>query len=156
MKRITLAALFVLSLLAGVLLSSCASSGPRVAPFESMAQLEFDAIKADATLAVTAAVGIALDSGAITEDDQLEIATRLEQLAAGTLEISQTGPLVDLLEDAGVSEQHVRTAFMLAESILRRAGVDFSLPMTPRLADFLRAMAEAVVNVQAQPAKAES
>lgn len=156
MKRITLAALFLLSLIAGVLLSSCTSTGPRIAPFESMSQLDFDALKQDVTITVEVAVGVALDAGAITEDDQIEIALRLEQLATGKLELSPSGPLAGLLEGAGIDERELRLAFLLADSLLRRVGVDFSLPISPRLAELLHSMADAVVNVQPQTPKAES
>lgn len=148
MKRITLLALFLLSLVVGVLCNGCTTPPAGSDPIET--------IEDDIVRAVEVGVGLALDSGNLTPDDQVEIAVMIETIARGDFEPVPGGPISAALEDAGFTDNQVRAIFFAVEQTLKSRGFDFGAAMTPRLSDLLFAVAHAVLSATPSNPKAES
>lgn len=120
-----------------------------------MSDLDFRSLEQDVTATVAVAIGVALDKGAITEDDQVFIASAIETIARGAFEPVDGGPISAALEDAGITDAELRAAFVLAEVLMRRSGVDFGAALSPRTSELLFSIAEAVVSVSGPAQKSE-
>lgn len=95
------------------------------------------------------AVGIALDRGGLDAEGQALIAALLERVASGELKPVPGGPLSSLLDDAGLTDNEVRGAFLLAEGLLLDAGVDFAGALSDRTRAVLMAVSVAVASARA-------
>ena len=142
-------------LLAALALSpSSGCAGPGSAPgspqaLESMAPADLARFTDRCASAAGIAVGIALDRGGIDAEGQALIAALLERVATGELKPVPGGPLSSLLDDAGLTDNEVRGAFLLAEGLLLDAGVDFAGALSDRTRAVLMAVASAVASARA-------
>lgn len=148
-------ALFLAALLIVLALSSgCAGPGAKPADPIGLEQMD-DAALARFTArcadAASIAVGVALDRGALDPDSQAMLAALLERVATGELKPVAGGPLSSLLDDAGLTDNEVRGAFLLAEGLLADAGVDFAGEgwLSERTRGVLAAMSAAVASARA-------
>lgn len=145
---------FTLILLALALSPSISCAGPGSgsnAPqaLESMNDAELARFTDRCASAAGIAVGIALDRGGIDSDAQATLAALLERVATGEIKPVPGGPLSSLLDDAGLTDNEVRGAFLLAEGLLLDAGVDFAGALSERTRAVLMAVAGAVANARA-------
>jgi hypothetical protein len=134
---------------------SCVSTQQAAQQLDAMSEPDFEAFKRDVAAHVEIGIGLALDRQAIDADDQLAIAKVLDTLAGGTVSLGDIEPLATALADAGLRQNEIRAVFLLVEDALRRAGVRFSVPMTARCAEVLRAVSEAVLIAQPSPTRGE-
>lgn len=155
--RKSIVALFLVSVLAGILFASFAGCGAPGASPTTPEQLEalddpgYQRFESRLVDRVSVGLGIALERGAIDQDDQLLIAGLLESIANGRIEPVPGGPISAVLEDAGLTDNEVRGVFLLVEDALAAAGVDFGLGIGPRTRQLLLALGDAVVS--AHPTK---
>jgi hypothetical protein len=142
------------ALLAFLALTGCRSAGSNAdAPqglerMDDAALARFTARCADAA---SIAVGIALDKGGLDAEGQAMLAALLERVATGEIKPVPGGPLSSLLDDAGLTDNEVRGAFLLAEGLLLDAGVDFAGALSDRTRAVLMAVAGAVASARASP-----
>lgn len=157
MKLTRLLALFALSILAGIALTSCATAPPRsVAELDAMSAVDFASVEQEIVQSVRIEVGVALDQGWIDEDDQVLIASMIETIARGEFEPVPDGPISAALEDAGFTGNEVLAVFGLAEILMRRNGVDFGAALSPRASQLMLSIAGAVVSVSKSAPKGGS
>lgn len=132
--------------------TGCAGPGSNADAPQGLEQMD-DAALARFTArcadAASIAVGIALDKGGLDADSQAMLAALLERVATGELKPVPGGPLSSLLDDAGLTDNEVRGAFLLAEGLLLDAGVDFAGALSDRTRAVLMAVAGAVANARA-------
>lgn len=137
--------------------SSCsATGGATTSPATKLSEMtrsDFERFSSNVSNVVSVAVGIALDRGALTTDDQATLAALVSMLATGELHPAPGGPLSSLLDDAGLTDNEVRGAFLLAERLLVDAGVAFGgeAGLGERAAGVLRALSEAIASARASP-----
>lgn len=138
--------------LAALGLSGCRPAGsPPSDPIglESMDEGQLARFTARCADAASIAVGIALDRGGLDAEGQAMLAALLERVATGELKPVPGGPLSSLLDDAGLTDNEVRGAFLLAEGLLLDAGVDFAGALSDRTRAVLMAVAGAVAGARA-------
>ena len=134
--------------------ASCA--GPGSSPsdpigLESMDEGQLARFTDRCASAAGIAVGIALDKGGLDTESQTLLAALLERVATGEIKPVPGGPLSSLLDDAGLTDNEVRGAFLLAEGLLLDAGVDFAGALSDRTRAVLMAVAGAVASARASP-----
>lgn len=160
LARLALESVLVAVLLGAFLIALACSVGCRAAApgdsnsgapqaLESMSDAELARFTDRCASAAGIAVGIALDRGALTTDDQATLAALVSMLATGELHPAPGGPLSSLLDDAGLTDNEVRGAFLLAEGLLLDAGVDFAGALSDRTRAVLMAVAGAVASARA-------
>ncbi len=157
LARLALESVIVAVLLGAFLVALACSVGCRSAgsdsgapqALESMSDAELARFTDRCASAAGIAVGIALDRGGIDADAQALIAALLERVASGELKPVPGGPLSSLLDDAGLTDNEVRGAFLLAEGLLLDAGVDFAGALSDRTRAVLMAVASAVASARA-------
>lgn len=140
------------ALLAFLALTGCRSAGSEPADpigLESMSEPELARFTARCADAASIAVGIALDRGGLDTDSQALLAALLERVATGEIKPVPGGPLSSLLDDAGLTDNEVRGAFLLAEGLLADAGVDFAGALSERTRAVLMAVSAAVASARA-------
>lgn len=142
------------ALLAFLALTGCRSAGsnpdaPQGQGLEQMDDAALARFTARCADAAGIAVGIALDRGGLDTESQTLLAALLERVATGELKPVPGGPLSSLLDDAGLTDNEVRGAFLLAEGLLLDAGVDFAGALSERTRAVLLAVAGAVANARA-------
>lgn len=147
-------ALFLGALLVVLALFGCAGPGGSSSPgapqaLESMDDAQLARFTARCADAAGIAVGIALDRGAIDPDAQAMLAALLERVATGEIKPVPGGPLSSLLDDAGLTDNEVRGAFLLAEGLLADAGVDFAGALSERTRAVLMAVSAAIASARA-------
>lgn len=138
--------------LAALGLSGCRSAGSDPADpigLESMSEPELARFTARCADAASIAVGIALDRGGLDTDSQALLAALLERVATGEIKPVPGGPLSSLLDDAGLTDNEVRGAFLLAEGLLLDAGVDFAGTLSERTRAVVMAVSAAVASARA-------
>jgi|GEM_PF-4707396 len=137
--------------------ASCA--GPGSSPsdpigLESMSEPELARFTDRCASAAGIAVGIALDRGGLDAEGQAMLAALVSMLATGELRPAPGGgPLSSLFDDAGLTDNEVRGAFLLAERLLADAGVAFGGEgvLGERAAGVLRALSEAIASARVSP-----
>lgn len=157
LARLALESVIVAVLLGAFLVALACSVGCRTAApgdpnsgapqgLESMNDAELARFTDRCASAAGIAVGIALDRGGLDADAQATLAALLERVASGELKPVPGGPLSSLLDDAGLTDNEVRGAFLLAEGLLLDAGVDFAGALSDRTRAVLMALAGAVAS----------